>query len=787
MLLEIVNDGQVLLNETAASLSSSTVLPENTILCDRGACRLNDLGPALSVHLLAHPDLPKALHKLATLDTCPNNLQTQPTPFIGRKNELSAVQDALQTENVRLLTLTGAGGTGKTRLALQAAAGLYKHFEHGLFFVDLSTLHDPHRVLGHIIATLNIPEVRTDKRSQLGVLTDYLGSRRVLLILDNFEHLLTEAPLVAELLAKCSQLIVLATSREALHLRNEKVFRVPPMQLPAQGQRAEVMRRCEAVQLFADRAAAVLSNFKLSGKNAEAVADICTRLDGLPLAIELAATRIRVLTPQTILEKLKNRLNLLKEGPRDLPLRQQTLRGEIDWSYQLLTPEEQCVFMRVSIFPGGFTLDAAEAVCRMSGENLDVYSILFSLTEKSLLRQVERSGESRFRMLETILEYAREKLEESGERDALENRFTAYFSRFAGLAEPGLYGSDQMHWLDRIEAEYVNIRAGLASLYDRRAFVNGLRLAGDLGWFWFRKARRAEGEHWLMLFRAAASETGPPGYRAKAAYFLGWLKLCVRSAFWGNPEGKQFFKASLELWRQAGFGRGIALSQSWLVWQDDTSDMERQAFADESVVTARKTGDPWTIAWCLKAAYSHLRRQDKDLAFKRAALGEAIDLARKLGDPFLLSQTLKGMGNVLTWEGEHEDAEPWYHDSLRIAREINDTWSILDNMKCLGDGYLRFGQIRKARKIFAEGLRLAGNSAYLGWFIEGLSDADRYEGKSRRAMRLRAFSDSIHNPDGTYDPCFAQELGLDKTTAMAEWKIGQTMTREQAVACALTG
>jgi predicted ATPase/DNA-binding SARP family transcriptional activator len=562
MLLEASNAGQVLLNETAAELAGGAELPESTTLRCLGAHRLKDLGPAQPIHLLEHPNLPQGLHRLETLDSRPNNLQTQPTPFIGREKELEDVRATLRLEEVRLLTLSGAGGTGKTRLALQAAAGLYERFEQGLFFVDLAALHEPNHVVGAIAAALNVWESGGDGRPLLETLKDYLGSKRVLLLLDNFEHVLSAAPQIAELLASCPQMKVLSTSREALHLQAERVFQVPPMQLPSQGQRVEVMKRCETVRLFAERAAAVRSTFKLSEENVEVVADICIRLDGLPLAIELAATHIRVLTPQTLLTKLKNRMNLLKGGPRDLPERQQTLRSEIDWSHELLEPGERRIFMRLSVFPAGCTLDAAEAVCRMAGKDPDVFSNLSSLAEKSLLRLVECNGESRFRMLETIREYAREQLEESGDLDAIETRFAAYFLRFAEQAEPELYGPDQMRWFDRIEEEYDNIRAALTWLYDRRDLVDGLRLAGALGWFWFRRARFSEGQHWLELFRADTCEVGLPGPRAKAAYFLGWLKLCVGSAFWGNPEGKHFFRESLRLWQALLQGESQALARS---------------------------------------------------------------------------------------------------------------------------------------------------------------------------------------------------------------------------------
>ena len=788
MYLEILHSGQVLLNETAAELTGGSENPEGMTLRCLGARRLKDLGPAQLLYLLEHPNLPQALQPVETLDSRPNNLQTQPTLFVGREKELAAVLATLRSEEVRLLTLTGAGGTGKTRLALQTAAGLYDRFEQGLFFVDLAALHEPKHVIGAITSVLNVREGGGDNRPLLETLKDYLGSKRVLLLLDNFEHLLAAAPQVAELMASCPQLKVLATSREALHLRVERVFPVSPMQLPSEGQRVEVMRRCEAIRLFAERAAAVRSTFELSGENVEAVAEICIRLDGLPLAIELAATRIRVLTPQTLLTKLKNRLDLLKGGSLDLPKRQQTLRSEIDWSYELLEPEERRIFMRLSVFPSGCTLDAAEEVCSMVGEDLDILSSLSSLAEKSLVRLVEGTGGSRYRMLETIREYARERLEESGDLDAIEPRFARYFIRFAEQAEPDLYGPDQMQWFERIEDEYGNIRAALTWLYDRRELEAGLRLAGALGWFWFRRARFSEGQRWLELFCTAAHEVGPPGLRAQAAYFLGWLKLCVGSAFWGNPEGKRFFRESLRLWREVGNQRGIALSQVWLGWKDGIEGEDDCVIADQSVAIARETGDPWTIAWCLKVAYSHLRRQDKDLDSRRTALEEAITLARKTGDLFLLSQTLNGMGNVFSWIGELETAEPWYHDSLRIAREIGDSWSILDNINCLADGYLGLGRIRVAKELYTEGLRLAmdfGARGYLAWFIGGFYRVAKCEGRSKRAVRLGAFSESILNPDSLYDPRFAEELGLDTEVAAAQWKIGQNMTLGQAVAYAL--
>ena len=788
MLLD-ASQRQVLLSEAAAKLTGGAVLPEGATLRCLGTHRLKDLGPAQTIYQLGHPTLPQEPCTLKTLDDQPNNLQVQPTPFIGREEELAAVQEELQPEDARLLTLTGAAGTGKTRLALQAAAGLAGYFEQGVFFIDLSGLREPDQVIEAIAAVLELREIGGDGRPLLETLQDYLREKRLLLLLDNFEHLLSAAPLVAQLLARCPRLKVLATSREALHLRSERLFPVPPMRLPFQGQRAEVIKSCEAVRLFAERSAAVRPDFQLSENNLEAVAEICVRLDGLPLAIELAATHIRVLTPQALLVRLKNRLELLKEGPRDLPARQQTLRGEIDWSHELLGEDERRMFRRLSVFPSGCTTDAAEAVCPMAGEELNIPQGLSSLAEKNLVKLTDLNGEPRFRMLETIREYARERLAESGEADNIERRFADYFLQFAEQAEPRLYGPEQELWFGRIEGEYDNIRAALAWLRDQGARADALRLAGALGWFWFRRGRFSEGQYWLELLRSHAGQDVPSGSRAKAAYYLGWMKLCAGS-FWGNPEGKEFFRESLRLWRESGNRRGIALSQVWLGWETGVIEgAEAQALADDSVVLARQTGDPWAISWCLRVAYANLCRPDKDLDARRAALEEAIALARKTEDPFLLCQALTGMGNVFASVGELEAAEPWYREALGVARKIKDTWSILDSMNCLADAYLGLEQTTKAKELFCEGLRLAVEQAargYLGWFIGGLYGVAKREGRLKRAARLGSASESILNPGRSYDPGYARALGLDEEIARAEWTAGQAMTVEQSVAYALS-
>jgi predicted ATPase/class 3 adenylate cyclase len=501
-LMSAAHGGQVLLSAVAAGLVVD-LLPEGTSLRDLGEHRLKDLARPERVFQLLHPDLAADFPPLASLDLRPNNLPAQTTALIGREVEISEVTERLGAEGLRLLTLTGPGGIGKTRLALQAAAELIDRFEDGVYFVDLAPIRDPDSVLAAIAQTVRIREASDGPL--LDELTRQLRAKKMLLLLDNFEQVTAAAPQVAELLQGCPQLKLLATSREALHVRGENIYPVPPLALPRvdpRGPNIEQLTQYEAVRLFIERARAVKPDFQVTNENAPAVAEICWRLDGLPLAIELAAARIRLFSPQGLLERLGSRLKLLRGGARDLPARQQTLRDAIDWSYELLDAGERRLFELLSVFPGGCNFETVEGVVdefeRLDEIGVELIDGLASLVEKSLIRQVDgaasatqESGEPRLLMLETIREYAAERLEGDAEFHTAAHRAHAtYFADFTRSQWERLSSGGREAALAGLVSDIENVRAAWVfwvrekDLEQLNKFVDSLWLLYDArGWY----------------------------------------------------------------------------------------------------------------------------------------------------------------------------------------------------------------------------------------------------------------------------------------------------------------
>jgi predicted ATPase len=425
--------------------------------------------------------------------------------------EVSEVCDLLRGEATRLLTLTGPGGMGKTRLALQAAADLLDDFPDGTFFAQLATLSEAELLLPAVAETLGVRETAEQPLDES--LKDYLSERRMLLLLDNFEQVLEAAPAVTQLLAGAPGLKVLATSRAPLGLYGEHEFPVPPLTLPdlERPPPLERLTQYEAVGLFVERARALKPDFKVTNESAPAVAEICVRLDGLPLAIELAAARIKMLPPKAMLQRLGSRLKLLTGGARDLPERQRTLRATIEWSFALLDEGEQLLFGRLAVFSGGRTLQAIGAICDAEGDlPREAFDGISSLVDKSLLRQEKGpDGEPRFVMLETVHEFAREKLKESEESEDIRRLHAEYFLTLAEEAYPELKGPDQLQWLERLEAEHDNMRAALTWALERKEVEEALRLGGALWWFWWMRSHNSEGRLWLEAAPAIEGRVSP--------------------------------------------------------------------------------------------------------------------------------------------------------------------------------------------------------------------------------------------------------------------------------------
>jgi predicted ATPase/class 3 adenylate cyclase len=793
-LLSAAHGGQVLLSLSTHEMVRDQ-LPGGAALMDLGERRLKDLFRPERVFQLIAPGLPSEFPPLRTLEARPNNLPLQPTPLVGREREVEEVVERLRSEEVRLLTLTGPGGTGKTRLALQAAADLLEEFDDGVFFVALATITDSELLASAIAEPLGVKESGDQLLEES--LKAYLRDKHLLLVLDNFEQVLEGAPLVGELLGACPKTKVLATSRIPLRLYGEQEYPVPPLALPDPRvlPPVKVLTQYEAVRLFVERARAVKADFEVSNENAPAVAEICARLDGLPLAIELAAARVRLLSPQAMLTRLSNRLKLLKGGARDLPTRQQTLRGTIDWSYELLEEEEKSIFGRLSVFSGGRTLEAIEEICDPEGD-LDVLEGVESLLEKSLLRQEEGpNGESRFVMLETVHEYAREKLQESGEAEVIKGAHAEYFLALAEEAEPELKGPEQLEWLERLEAEHDNLRAALAWALESKEGELALRLTGALWWFWVVRGHFSEGRKWLE--EALVGDRGlPVPLRAKALVGAGAIaaeQADIEKATAVLEEGVRLFRISEE-------AEGLANALNYLSYALSYGGKldEAEALWEESLGLYRDSGNRWGEAEALNnlGMVSHLR--DRDLDRSESIFKESLELRREVQDKRGIAMSLGNLGIVTRKKGDLDRAVAQLEEALALGRELADKSFIANFSVELGHAELGRGDREQAAVYLREGLSVsAGLGDEYGVFegLWGLAQVAEASEEARRAgrlfgaaERLRATSE-VHVMEIEF-PEFAKHLEAARSRFEAAgwtqaYEEGRAMTLEEAVSYAL--
>jgi predicted ATPase/class 3 adenylate cyclase len=655
--------GQILISDATRALAEQA-LPDDVSLQDLGTYRLKGLASPERIHQVTVEGLPAAFPPLKTLELRPNNLPADVTSFIGRDRQIREISARLA--GARLLTLTGPGGTGKTRLAIRVAEELLGEYGQGAWFVPLEALRDPELVPPAIATALGV--TLPADRPALDALETRLAERELLLVLDNCEQVTAAGPGIARLLAAAPGLRVLATSRIPLHISGEQEYPVPPLMTLPEGPdlTAERLSQYEAVRLFIERAVAVRPEFEVTNANAPAVAQICARLDGLPLAIELAAARIKLLGPDQILARLERNLSLLSSATQDLPERQRTLRGAVAWSHELLSGWEQTLFARMSIFRGGCTLESAETVCGGEGLDGDVFEGVASLVDKSLLRSEEVGRETRLAMLETIREYARERLEEAGDFPDLARRHARLCFGWAGDAERNLMGPPQLDWLDRLARDHDNLRAAYERAPQHDLLDEARAAAGAMWRFWQLRGHFAEARG--IFDRLLDQPGGSPAARAKALIGAGGI------AYWQRDYETMArdYRESRRLYESVADEQGIAESlynECYVALIVDHDPQGARTLAERSLELYERSGDLLGAAWA-----------DRFLGMLHSTLGDAqtalryqtraVEANRAAGTRWLLSDSLMGLAWAESQAGAWGRAIEETHESMAIAEEL---------------------------------------------------------------------------------------------------------------------
>ncbi|HSL28177.1 MAG TPA: tetratricopeptide repeat protein, partial [Anaerolineales bacterium] len=755
--------GQILLSAATRELVRDA-LPAGASLLDLGEKRLKDLLRPERLYQLNAPGLPANFPPLKTLDRFPNNLPVQLTTFIGREHEIREVRQALDAH--RLVTLTGSGGTGKSRLSLQVAAELLDQFDHGVWFVELASLADPELIPQTILATLGVNEQQG--LPPLEVLKEYLHGKKALLVLDNCEHLVSASARAANALLNAAPGVkILASSREALGVDGELSYPVPSLTLPdiKHLPLMEHLSQYEAVRLFIDRASLVAPHFEVDKENAPFIAQICYRLDGIPLAIELAAARVKVLSVEQISRRLDDRFRLLTGGARTALPRQQTLRALIDWSYDILSEGERLLLCRLSVFAGSWTLEAAEEVC--ADEGVDPYEILDLLTQlvnKSLVPVIEhaQSGETRYRMLETIRQYAREKLLDgagSAGVESLRQKHLAYFVKLTEQAEPELLRSNQVFWLNRLEEEVDNLRLALEWALTNNVQA-GLWIVVRSSQFWSTRGYGEEFGDWLPQLLERHTTKDSLHVRAMATYcwctphFIATRPIAEEAlqlarelgdrqveAFClmavgvvislpGNlKEGIPFVEQSRALYRALGDRLGEANAMTWLILNHN--DLEQaKTIVQEGLALFRELGHLSGIAVCL-IQLAHRTIWGGDFTSPVPWLEEARMIFHRLGDLAGEADTLNVQGSLAYWQGDYAGARSCYGKAISLYEKAGIEWFSAWSRANLAYALLRQGEPGQAGEMFRECIRrFQKTDTIIGsiYAIEGLASLHVSEG-----------------------------------------------------------
>ncbi len=730
-------------------------------------------------------------------DTRPSNLPVQRTAFVAREHEESTLTQLLSRPDVRLATLTGPGGIGKTRLALQVAQKIADQFPGGVCFVALSSVRDGGLIASAIAQAVGVHE--SGNQTPQERLKEYLGGldQPLLLLLDNFEHLVVSAPLVAQLLGAGPKLKIIITSQAPLHIYGEHEFPVPPLALPNPKSipALDVLSRIPAVALFVERAQAVKHEFALTKENATSVAAICARLDGLPLAIELAAARIKLLSPSAMLARLESRLNLLTGGALDLPTRQQTLRGTVDWSYGLLNSAEQTLFRRLSVFSGGCSLEAAEAVCDTRGDlSLDALDGMASMVDKSLAQHVEQSeAETRFFMLSTIREYALERLKESADESSTRRAHAAYYLVLAEEGAEDLVAHPE--WFDRFDVEHDNFRQALDYLTRTRDASWGLRLGVALFRFWETREYLTEGRE--AINRLLALEEGRAFPKVRARLLFAAAVLAGEQGDY--PAAQRLFEESLDICLELDDNRGVAVALNALaVSARDRGDLNLTSLLFERCVAIWKDlGDTADIARAL-SNLANVMKLKGEYARASALYDECLVLFRKAGDQAGAAWTLNYLGDVARERADLTAARSYCEQSLAAFRLLRDDWGIASVLSDLASLSCDQGRNAEALRLYGESIRIfqgLGHRRGMARVLEDLAVSAAAQSNAELSLHVAGAAAALRHRLGT--PLHAAELprlekaldfarrSLGDAAGLTAWMEGWEMPFEQAVKEAL--